>query len=223
MLPPVMVTFEGRTMSLSAWGRERGIPYSRIQRRHAAGLPPEKVLAIDQAWDSRYAETATRITLDGETHTVPEWAELLGMSQGTIYDRFKRGLSPERILNRSTELWSAGKFARGTHPAWSRETVNETPWASDWFAQFQVFENPDGMSADAVGELMGITRKRVTQIEAIALEKLRAQPGAIEALQAAIELAATRKYTVEPEPTFWGDAHQVGRAKRDRRKIKEAA
>ena len=39
-----------------------------------------------------------RITHNGETHTVREWSEILGIPADRIRDRFKRGLPPERVL-----------------------------------------------------------------------------------------------------------------------------
>ena len=39
-----------------------------------------------------------RITYEGETHTLAEWAAIKGIKYGTVYQRFYQGLPPERIL-----------------------------------------------------------------------------------------------------------------------------
>ena len=38
------------------------------------------------------------VTVNGETHTVTEWAEITGISRRAIYGRLNRGWSPERAL-----------------------------------------------------------------------------------------------------------------------------
>lgn len=50
---------------------------------------------------------------------------------------------------------------------------NDLEWAQHLEAQQIVNENPDGMTLEQVGEKLGVTRERVRQIEAIAMEKLR--------------------------------------------------
>ena len=39
-----------------------------------------------------------RLTYNGKTLTIGEWAKVLGMSSGTLWHRFKKGLSPKEIL-----------------------------------------------------------------------------------------------------------------------------
>lgn len=46
-------------------------------------------------------------------------------------------------------------------------------WKDDKQAQKVVDENPDGMTLEQVGNVLGVTRERVRQIEVIALRKLR--------------------------------------------------
>ena len=60
------------------------------------------------------------------------------------------------------------------------------PWADlEWEehdeARRIVAENPDGMTLEEVGQVLGVTRERVRQIEAAALEKLREGTGLGEA------------------------------------------
>nr|DAY75418.1 MAG TPA: PVL ORF-50-like family [Caudoviricetes sp.] len=40
-----------------------------------------------------------RLTYNGETHTMPEWARILGLPYSTLADRHKKGKSVEEILN----------------------------------------------------------------------------------------------------------------------------
>ncbi len=48
-------------------------------------------------------------------------------------------------------------------------------WGEHSYARKIVAKNPDGMTLEAVGEELGITRERVRQIEVIALAKLRGE------------------------------------------------
>lgn len=40
-----------------------------------------------------------RLTYNGETHTMPEWARILNLPYSTLADRHKKGKSVEEILN----------------------------------------------------------------------------------------------------------------------------
>lgn len=55
-------------------------------------------------------------------------------------------------------------------------------WEEHAEARRIVAENPDGMTLEEVGKVLGVTRERVRQIEAAALEKLRTGTGLAEAV-----------------------------------------
>ncbi len=48
-----------------------------------------------------------------------------------------------------------------------------TPYENDLDCQALVEANPDGMTLEQVGEVLGLTRERVRQIEHAALEKIK--------------------------------------------------
>jgi len=62
----------------------------------------------------------------------------------------------------------AGRIAREPWPGF-----DTLAWADDALAQAVVAEHPDGMTLEEVGDLMGLTRERIRQIELTALRKLR--------------------------------------------------
>lgn len=39
-----------------------------------------------------------KITIEGDTKTIPEWAEFLGVSMFLIYKRIERGWTPEEAV-----------------------------------------------------------------------------------------------------------------------------
>lgn len=55
-------------------------------------------------WVSRRAQannrgTNTRVTIEGETHTIAQWARIKGIKDNTIIERIRRGMDPvEAIL-----------------------------------------------------------------------------------------------------------------------------
>lgn len=63
------------------------------------------------------------ITHNGESHTIPEWAEILGCSIRRLYDRYYRGQTPEQIL--STE-----RYDRGTMLEHDGERLSVKEWAA---------------------------------------------------------------------------------------------
>lgn len=74
---------------------------------------------------------------------------------------------------------SCGKLGRRGKPfdPWS-----DLEWEEHGEAQQIVAENPDGMTLEQVGAVLGVTRERVRQIEAQALRKLRDGVGLAEAV-----------------------------------------
>lgn len=83
-------------------------------------------------WNCRWAtakeqanNTASNhlLTLNGETHTIAEWANITGLGAGTIWKRLSLGWSPEETLTRSVRS-SAIEYSGETHSLaeWSRIT-----------------------------------------------------------------------------------------------------
>lgn len=59
---------------------------------------PENCRWITATEQNRNQRRSTRITVDGITRTVVGWAEVMGISQETIRQRIRRGMSPEEAV-----------------------------------------------------------------------------------------------------------------------------
>jgi len=79
--------------------RPRGCSLNRIDNN--GNYEPDNV-----AWATRSEQANNQrrnrfLEVDGQRHTVAEWARLLGMDAGVIHQRLRRGYSPEKALNGS--------------------------------------------------------------------------------------------------------------------------
>lgn len=115
------ITFNGETRCLSEWSSILGIAPGTILRRLRRGLPVELVLLARSEPDvGREGVNSTSVveagvapipsvsdapelrpvmlTLDGETLTLTQWAERIGIPDGTLRRRVMRGWPPEKVL-----------------------------------------------------------------------------------------------------------------------------
>lgn len=136
------------------------------------------------------------ITAWGSTRTLREWAEYLGVSPAGIRSRiYKKGMTPHEAV---TKPWAAhaGKRKRGARP--SAEPILpdlHVPWEeSDW-SWYVVAHHPNGLTLDEIGQLMGITRERVRQIEQKAFGKLLRNKEAREVLRDLLDASLEREVT----------------------------
>lgn len=66
---------------------------------------PENCRWVDQKTQCNNTRKNRRITCNGETHTISEWSDITGLSQGTICDRLKYGWSIQEVLFRPRRIW----------------------------------------------------------------------------------------------------------------------
>lgn len=86
----------GESHTLTEWSRISGIAYNTLYMRmyrygmtlaEAMGDPLKPIM-----------HRALTITVNGESHTIKEWAEKIGVKRGCIYGRIKRGYTPEQAV-----------------------------------------------------------------------------------------------------------------------------
>ena len=113
-----VITYKGKTKTVSEWERELGFKKDILQTRISNGWSIEK--AIETPYENRkfkheygYSSKirARIVTINGVSHSVKEWCEILGINQRTVVDRIEKGMTEYDALTTPTK-----KVAR-----WSRE------------------------------------------------------------------------------------------------------
>lgn len=84
------LTYNGKTMGISTWAKELGVPVSTLYRRIEAGKSIAEVLS-----PGRDPMTYTH---NGETKTINAWAKENRVSVGTLKRRLDRGIPFEQAI-----------------------------------------------------------------------------------------------------------------------------
>lgn len=96
------LTLNGETHCISEWAQITGIPVTTLTARiKENGWDVEKALTTPINVKGHYRKVNSRyVTYNGETHTVTEWASILGINAGTIFNRLNRGCTAEKALSK---------------------------------------------------------------------------------------------------------------------------
>lgn len=78
-------------------GYQKGLSIDRIDNNK--GYSPENCRWVDRYVQQNNMRRNHYITVDGETHSISEWARIKGVRRGLIINRIKRGWSEERAVN----------------------------------------------------------------------------------------------------------------------------
>lgn len=90
----VMLTHNGKTMCMTDWAEEVGMPFMTLRNRiQVYGW------TVEEALTTPVGQRGSRvIVFEGQSLRLSEWAERTGLPRYTISDRLKRGWSVERAL-----------------------------------------------------------------------------------------------------------------------------
>lgn len=93
------VEFCGEKHSLKEWSKITGLSIATIRGRMKLGWKDEEIISIPQSREYRVIHYKGKmITHNGETHTLREWSELLGISNRLLAERLRRGYTEEEAL-----------------------------------------------------------------------------------------------------------------------------
>lgn len=98
------LTFAGVTQSFDAWSAQTGVSAITLRIRTRRGWSPERTLTTpalargqwNNNWRGKYADQ--RLTLNGVTLHVSEWAQARGLRQNTVSMRLLRGATVAEAL-----------------------------------------------------------------------------------------------------------------------------
>lgn len=94
------ITFEDQTLTLAQWARVIGCSPEAIGWRLKAGWSVERALTEPMRPDRRRGnpDRERRLTFDGRSLTIAEWADECGLKYTTLAERLNRGWSVEQAL-----------------------------------------------------------------------------------------------------------------------------
>jgi hypothetical protein len=92
----VLLTYQGKTQTVSQWAEELEVNHGMIRHRLKAGASAEKALLLPPKRTKGVAPLS--FTYQGKTQTVEQWAEELEVQASTIISRYYRGYSIPKIL-----------------------------------------------------------------------------------------------------------------------------
>ncbi len=78
-------------------GYRKGLSIDRIDNNK--GYSPDNCRWVERLVQQNNTRKNRFLTVDGETHTISEWARIKGISKSSIEGRLRRGLSDEEAVN----------------------------------------------------------------------------------------------------------------------------
>ncbi|MCF8483829.1 MAG: hypothetical protein K9G71_01360 [Rhodobacteraceae bacterium] len=107
---PKQIPFEGECLTIAEWAERTGLPQTTIKTRLAAGWPIDRILTEprglkvkrprkDQLRPAKAGTPARTLTHAGETLTIRQWSERIGLSKGAIERRLRFGWHIDQVLS----------------------------------------------------------------------------------------------------------------------------
>ena len=119
-------TYNGKTATAAEWAKVTGIPEAALHYR----LTHRKMWTVERALTTPYSPQSgvhpTHLTLNGETLSVKEWAEKLGIRENTLRMRMYRGHDVATVLDPNVNESCVRKELSVT---FNGETHNLRTWA----------------------------------------------------------------------------------------------
>lgn len=89
---PRFVEHNGRQISVSELSRQSGVKITTLFHRLNSGQTPEQAISSVAEYDKKYC-------YNGESLTLRQWADKLGLSYGALHARLRRGWDIEKALS----------------------------------------------------------------------------------------------------------------------------
>ena len=131
----------GYSLKLSEWAAMFDIATNTLYKRLQRGMDLETALSMKMYESDKWP----KYTYKGETHTSAEWAEILGITQGTFNERMRNGWPEEKIFS-GNDLRTKGDGKRAVR-------------MRDAYVELLV--------CNALGEKPSVKRVKVSEIESV--------------------------------------------------------
>lgn len=128
------------------------------------------------------------IEANGESRTHKAWAAHIGLTPNGLRARICAGMTPEEAVTRPRR-----RRAKNRPSGASLVEDLDLPWEVSDQSWYIVARHPAGLTLEQVGEVFGLTRERIRQIEEKALKKLLRSPTRAAVLRELLELSLERE------------------------------
>lgn len=91
-------TIGGVTKTYSQWAEEIGISKSTFKQRLDHGWKPEEMFSEQRKRECVRKYTGETLTINGITKSQSEWADIIGISRATLWDRVEQNWSDDELL-----------------------------------------------------------------------------------------------------------------------------
>jgi hypothetical protein len=118
------LTHNGKSQTIEEWSKELGISIKTIRSRITRGFSVDRVLYVESnAIERRLQGSVHTYTFQGETLSLQEWSERLGMRYATLYSRINMGWPIEKAFAKPLQGEKTLEFQGRTQPiaAWAKE------------------------------------------------------------------------------------------------------
>lgn len=92
----IILTNDGKTMTLGQWSRHLGIPMKLLRSRYYKGIRPPNLFRS-------LTDQRLMLTFDGQTKTLREWAQVAGLSFTAFRTRYYTGERPPELFRPAGE------------------------------------------------------------------------------------------------------------------------
>lgn len=87
----------GRSLTLKQWSEELGVPYVTLYMRIRKGMTLDRALT-HKPKRAKAQRNGAKYEANGRSLTIPQWAELTGLTYASIYKRLHRGQTLASII-----------------------------------------------------------------------------------------------------------------------------
>jgi hypothetical protein len=114
------------------WAGDHPLPGETIDRRENDGpYSPDNCRWADRTVQNNNTSRNVRVTFNGKTQTLTEWAHELGIPPTTLFNRVRRGWSTEELLN--PKHWSDKRHPNGKSKllAFNGRVQTQAQWSKE--------------------------------------------------------------------------------------------